>query len=91
MVQKSIFTQQFKHFNYIADHCLSLSVSIQQLKVEAIHLDPVRCKELSHDTLRKRIARLLDRWDVSFQRGSHVAQNTRFDTMIITDSRKYIV
>jgi hypothetical protein len=39
---------------------LSVSVSIQQLKAEAIRLDLARHKELSYDGLRKNIAGLLD-------------------------------
>jgi DDE superfamily endonuclease len=82
--------EQVKQY-YNHRRSLSLSVSIQQLKVEAMRIDPVSCSTLSHNALRKRIARLLDRWDVSFRRGTHVAQNTRFDDMIITDFQKHIV
>jgi hypothetical protein len=82
--------QQIKqYFNQRRDS--SLPVSIQQLAVEAMRTDPVSCSELSTDALRKLIARLLDRWDVSFQRGTHVAQNTRFDVMTMDDFCKYIV
>jgi hypothetical protein len=58
--------------NYNQRQSLSLSVYIQQVKVEAILIDQVSCKELSHDALRKLIASLLDRWDNSFLLSIHV-------------------
>jgi hypothetical protein len=53
------FVNQIKEHNN-QRQSLSLSVSVQQVKVEARRLDPVGCKELSHDALRKHIACLLD-------------------------------
>jgi DDE superfamily endonuclease len=76
---------------YVGRRNQSLSVSGQQLKIEAMRIDPVSCSDLSSEALRQRIARLLDRWDVSYRRSTNVSQQSRFDPVIMDDFKKHIV
>lgn len=68
----------------------NLSVSVRLLIIEARRLDPEACEALTYSAFRQRIHRLLNRWDVTWRRSTHKAQNTRFASKVIDDFQKYV-
>lgn len=66
------------------------SVSSQLLVAVARRCDDYSISELevTRDALRKRIHRLLDKWDISWRRGTHTAQNTRHNEKVIDEYRE---
>lgn len=57
---------------------------------EAKRFDKVSIDALTYSSLRQRMYRLLNNWDVSWRRATHKAQNTRFCAKIINDFQQYI-
>lgn len=68
----------------------NLPVSVRLLIAEAKRLDKVSVNALTYGSQRQRMHRLLNRWDVTWRRGTHKAQNTRFASKIIDDFRQYV-
>lgn len=67
------------------------SVSSQLLLATARRVDDHSVSEsVSRPALKKRIHRLLDKWDISWRKGTHTAQNTRHNEEVIDEFRENI-
>lgn len=65
------------------------SVSTYLLMIEAMKVAPEACSYLTDHAIRCRVHRLLNKWDIAWRRGTHKAQNNRFDAQVVADFRKY--
>lgn len=69
----------------------NLSVSCQQLMATARNEDTVSLCNVPRTALKARIHRLLSNWDITWRRGTHVAQNTRLSEDVMSDFRTYVI
>lgn len=66
------------------------SVSTYLLMIEAMKVAPECCSYLTDHAIRCRVHRLLNKWDITWRRGTHKAQNNRFDAQVVADFRQYV-
>jgi transposase-like protein len=66
------------------------SVSLRLMVAQAKLLSPESTLGVSTRALESRIYRLLQKWDVTWRRGTHKAQNTRHNVEIQSDYNDYI-
>jgi transposase-like protein len=67
-----------------------LSINIRVMMAQAKLLDPVECSYITETALQHRVYRLLRKWNVSWRRGTHKAQNTRHSAKVMRDFHTYI-
>ncbi len=66
------------------------AVSLRLMIAEVRLLSPTTTSGLTNSVLEARIYRLLQKWNVTWRRGTHKAQNTRYSQVIIDDYHSYI-
>jgi transposase-like protein len=66
-----------------------LGVSLRLMTAECRLLDP-SVSSISSKALEGRVYRLLVKWDASWRRGTHKAQNTRHDIVVMNEFRSYV-
>jgi hypothetical protein len=66
-----------------------LGVTLRLMMAECRLLDQSACT-LSPKALEGRVYRLLVKWDASWRRGTHKAQNTRHDIVVMNDFSSYV-
>jgi transposase-like protein len=66
------------------------SISLRLMMAQAKLLSPETTLMVANTALESRIYRLLRKWDVSWRRGTHKAQNTRYSSEIMEDFHSYI-
>ena len=62
------------------------SVSLRLMVAQAKLLSPAATAGVSTRALESRIYRLLQKWDYTWRRGTHKAQNTRHDVVIMEEA-----
>jgi hypothetical protein len=67
-----------------------LSVSKQLVVAEWRRVDPVGIRPLSQDAIRSRVRRMFRKWGLSYRRGTHKAQNTRYCILVISDFVEHV-
>ncbi len=66
------------------------SISLRLMVAQAKLLSPTLSSDVSTRALESRIYRLLQKWDVTWRRGTHKAQNTRHNIEVQNDYHSYI-
>jgi transposase-like protein len=86
-LQKDVIESLKKFFEGKRDD--DLGVTLRLMMAECRILDPATCS-LSMKALEGRVYRLLVKWNASWRRGTHKAQNTRHDIVVMNDFRSYV-
>jgi hypothetical protein len=63
---------------------------VRLIAAETRRIDPVSCAAIQSDALRMRVYRLLNRWEKSWRRSTHKAQNTRLSDHVIVDFQEMV-
>jgi transposase-like protein len=66
------------------------SVSLRLMVAQAKLLSPTIALGVSTRALESRVYRLLQKWDVTWRRGTHKAQNTRHNVDVLNDFHSYV-
>jgi hypothetical protein len=74
---------------YDSKRFADLGVTLRLMTAECRLLDPSVCS-LSSNALEGRVYRLLVKWDASWRCGTHKAQNTRHDAVVMNEFRSYV-
>lgn len=76
---------------YVDDHrSIHLPVSLQSIHHQLIKFDPNSVVGVSEAAITHRLYRLLKKWNISWRRKTHTAQNTRHCQDVIEEFRSYV-
>jgi transposase-like protein len=98
--RKSLFSKNMmnglKDF-YFEQRELTNSVSVMQLRIHARSISEVEVDSIlstnvikPNHVVNQRLYRLLSKWDQSWRRGTHRAQNTRYEISVQNDFTSYL-
>jgi hypothetical protein len=82
---------------YFEQRSLTISVSVMQWRIHARNINEAEVdatlstnNEQPNHAIKQRVYRLLKTWNQSWRRGTHRAQNTRYEISIQNDFTSYV-